>query len=116
MSNDTGRWKARAERNWQIEGVDIRVVQDTGYSRTLLSFPPHETLVITDPHVVNPEFVPLRLSDEAARAVYEALAEYFGGRPITVTDREDLMVERRRVDTLLGAVTSIALSGRPNAI
>jgi hypothetical protein len=45
---------------------------------------------------------PLRLSEDMARAVYEALAAHFGGGPDMTTLRRDYTNERIRVDRLIG--------------
>lgn len=45
---------------------------------------------------------PLRLPEEHARALYEALARYFGGAPDMTVLRADYDAERKRVDRLIG--------------
>lgn len=46
---------------------------------------------------------PLRLSEDSARALYEALGRYFGGDAVSNTQlRTDYNHERARVDMLIG--------------
>ncbi|MCG7285372.1 hypothetical protein MHY85_05200 [Cellulomonas sp. ACRRI] len=48
----------------------------------------------------------LRLPEDAARAMYEALAQYFGGAADSATLRRDYDAERARVDVFIRHLTS----------
>jgi hypothetical protein len=54
------------------------------------------------PDVMHEPGTELRIDGDLARALYEALARYFGGAPDVVTVRADLAHERDRVDRLIG--------------
>lgn len=48
----------------------------------------------------------LRLPEDAARAMYEALAQYFGGAADSATLRRDYDAERARVDVFIRHLTA----------
>lgn len=107
---DGSEFRARAQIDWQMDGVSVSLLQGTGNSAWLYSFDTDRVYSDAEATVPPVEAHPLRLAEGAARALYEALGEYFGGRPVTITDREDLKVERVRVDKLQEAMVAIALS------
>lgn len=51
-----------------------------------------------------PSSEPLRLDEDAARAMYEALARHFGGAPDMAVIRRDYDHEKSRVDKMLDAL------------
>lgn len=53
----------------------------------------------------------LRLPEDAARALYDALAQHFAAEAGTRQTRADLMHERGRVDRLIDTVSTIAVHG-----
>lgn len=107
---DGSEFRARAEVDWQMDGVSVRILQRIGNAAYLYSFDTNRVYSDAESIVPDTEAHPLRLPEGAARALYEALGEYFGGRPVAITDREDLKVERGRVDKLQDAMVAIALS------
>ena len=48
----------------------------------------------------------LRLDEEDARAIYDALGRYFGGSPDALNVRKDYEAERARVDVFIKHLTS----------
>lgn len=61
--------------------------------------------LITDARVVDNDAQPLRLRENDARALYEALAHHFGGHPETASLRKDYEAERARVDKFITHLT-----------
>lgn len=90
--------KARAEYDFERDGVTIYV---RATQNIALSFNTTRVFV-EDPAALVPDLEPLRLELDVARAVYEALSEFFGG---SHTDarmlRRDYDAERKRVDKML---------------
>jgi hypothetical protein len=105
--------KAYAVMDFAIDGVRLAVTHTDPSGR------PHERLSWTwpdririseaDTMVEPPEDAWLRLSNEDARAVYEALAEHFGhaGHDMRAL-RQDYDAERKRVDTFINHLTKPA--------
>lgn len=74
------------------------VVTEISSSRAVLTH--HEGLTEGPP--------PLRIPVDAARALYDALAQHFGGTSNSKQLRADYDAERKRVDKLTDAVLKIA--------
>jgi hypothetical protein len=55
----------------------------------------------------------LRMPDEMARALLDALSAHYGGTSDTRTLRSDLLHERGRVDKVTGALIDALLQRRP---
>lgn len=89
------RFTAYAEQNWVRNGVDIGLREgDVVYNFSQL------TLERVEPGEVGPQ--PLTIPLDAARALYEALAEMLGYSTVNAsTLRQDLIHERRRVDKMI---------------
>lgn len=100
--------KAHIEDDWQRDGIALALVRDTGNrERTLYDF---SGVMMTDYDPAGPQMphddARLRISNEAARALYEALAEHFGhaGHDARAL-RRDYEAERKRVDTFISHLT-----------
>jgi hypothetical protein len=99
--------KAIVAESWQYDGVKVAVVRE------------HQVLTWTQPSVVErdeagemPEAW-LHLQEDDARAIYEALAQHFGGAGHdTRALRRDYDAERARVDKALDALIQAATHGR----
>lgn len=95
--------KAKAEFDMARGGVRIIVSPEPG---VLLLWEPAtykredpQTAAMTEPHEA---WLPLR--EDVARAVYEALAEYYGHDVVNARQlRRDYEAERKRVDKLIDA-------------
>ena len=95
--------RARAEYDPQFLGVRIHVSPRRGQ---ILSFTERPVTHAAPDGEMLPDAEPLRLEEDAARAVYEALAEYFGGSGHdTVALRRDYDAERKRVDRFIDHLT-----------
>lgn len=114
--------KAHIEDDWQRDGVRIALVTDHGgLDRTLYDF----SGVIgvryqaDDSAMVRNDDAPLSLPNDAARALYEALADHFGhGGHDTRALRRDYDAERKRVDLLIDNLTGhprVVVAGGPDA-
>lgn len=92
---------ARAYAERDILGRGIRLSVSPDENQIILWGPP--AVKILDPGVMAPEDARLFLPDESARAVYEALADYFGHAGHDIRSlRKDYDAERQRVDRLIG--------------
>lgn len=104
--------RAYVETDLQMMGVKLAVLRGE---------PPHSQIVTWEqPNVVRldedlaaspPEATWLRLHEDDARAIYEALADYFGhtGHDIRAL-RRDYESERGRVDKLIDHITKKVFS------
>ena len=102
--------KAYIEDDWERDGIALALVLDSGNrERTLYDF---SGLSL---RTYEPDFRPmgenddarLRIRTEAARALYEALADHFGhaGHDARAL-RRDYEAERKRVDTFIAHLTT----------
>ncbi len=101
--------KARAEYDPTMMGVRIAVTRDLGGGRrAYLQWPRFLDVKIYDPAIgaAADDDAWLRMEDEDARALYEALADHFGhaGHDIRAL-RKDYDAERGRVDRLITHLT-----------
>ena len=94
--------RARVELDFPRGGVAIHV---SPRDDVLMSFG-HTSLVARTEAGVVPDAEPLLLAEDTARAIYQALGEYFGGmaadQRLLRRDYED---ERKRVDTFIAHLT-----------
>lgn len=97
--------KARVEYDIFNDGVKVFVKAGD----LLLSFPPVEYHQASEGDGSSTLVGPLMLHEDEARAVYEALASYFGGLGADMTAlRKDYDAERRRVDKFIDLVIRTA--------
>ena len=90
--------KARVEYDVLRDGVRIFVRANN----LALSFPPTDQVLVSDDTESSTQVEPLRLREDEARAVYEALAAYYGGLGADMTAlRRDYDAERKRVDKFI---------------
>jgi hypothetical protein len=61
----------------------------------------------------NAEAPTLRIPTDAARALYDALAQHFGGTSNSKQLRADYDAERGRVDKLIGTLTTLVTKESP---
>lgn len=91
-------WTSQVIRDWTNDGVSILLAHKIDGRRAVYTSAPVEVSEVGE-GLELPPF--MRLKEPAARAVYEALAEYFGGSPATQTQRQDYLHERGRVDRMI---------------
>jgi len=106
--------RARVEYDAQFFGVRAVIGAAGGLRVWPLETGPSRVFVQPGEQAVVPEGSTeyLRLNEEEARALYEALADYFGGTGHdTRALRRDYDDERKRVDRLTDAVVRIAEVG-----
>lgn len=98
--------KAKAEFNIANGGVRIIVSPEPG---VLLLWEPATYQRQAEPATVEPQEAWLGLREDVARAMYEALAEYFGHNIVNARQlRIDYEHERKRVDRFIDAtITTI---------
>lgn len=93
-------FRARAEHDQFMRGVNVYL----GTDHYALSFP-HTERVVIEERAVETVVRPLFLPNDAARALYEALADHYGhaGHDIRAL-RKDYDAERKRVDQFISAL------------
>lgn len=95
---------ARAFVERDLLGRGIRLSVSPNENQIILWGPP--TVKVFDPGAMAPEDARLFLPDEAARAIYEALADYFGHAGHDIRSlRKDYDAERQRVDRFIAHLT-----------
>lgn len=98
--------KAIVKDDWQYDGVKVAILREHHGRRELLTWSLGEVRVLEDEGYARPEDDQesyLRLNDEDARALYEALADHFGHAGHDIRSlRKDYDAERGRVDRLIG--------------
>jgi hypothetical protein len=98
--------RARAEFNFARDEVEIQVANHGGDGVMIYEFPRYDLRYNqrrSEGERIEPK--PLSLPVDAARAVYDALAQYFGNNVDNPTAlRQDYLAERARVDKLIGAI------------
>jgi hypothetical protein len=95
---------AKAKIEWDFRGVRMAVAQERS---VLVWEQPSRRALVEGEYLQTPEVGSewLRLDEDEARAIYEALADYFGhAGHDTRALRKDYDAERRRVDHLIEAV------------
>lgn len=97
--------RAFARDDIEMGGVRIAVVRETNGTRTALTWQPQTARVLIEDAAEHPEDW-LRLHEDDARAIYEALAEHFGHTGHDIRSlRRDYDTERRRVDQFIEHLT-----------
>ena len=96
--------RAYVEFDVLMDGVRIHLAetQHDGSGRYIARFADVEMERHETPGAIVDDPAPLRLPEDHARALYEALARFFGGAPDMAVVRADLQHERNRVDRLIG--------------
>lgn len=94
------------EQDFPMNGVKIHLSQKYGERVTIARFGDVVLQEVTDPAALDNEPQPLRLPENDARALYEALARYFGGAPDMHSLRKDYDAERARVDKFIAHLTN----------
>lgn len=105
--------RARVSEDFAMEGVSVQLVEDTPSAKILRNFKGGSDYIARDESANVPESRDYRLflRHDEARALYEELSRFYGGTASTLTDRADLLVERKRTDKLTDAVIAIATRG-----
>lgn len=121
MSNDlpVGGWYAHVQRDSALFGVTVMLAQRihdayryvTGIGTGDFGGVATTITTIVDAGTMPPPAAHLRIEEDAARALYDALAQHFAGEAGSRQTRADLLHERGRVDQLIETVSSIALAG-----
>lgn len=96
-------WRGRAEYDPARHGVRIALGETIDETRSrILRWTGHAENIERDPGTTLPDDAFLALDDEVARALHEALADYYGGTGHdTRALRADYDAERKRVDKLI---------------
>lgn len=104
-------YKAYTRDNPQADGIDLALIHRAGGVSRAEVLQRSAPIIWSDTDA-SPEPDPaiwFTLSDDAARSLYEALAQHYGHMPgDNRLLREDYVAERRRVDGLLATVSKIA--------
>lgn len=117
--NDTNGWQANVQRDDLSLAVRIMLGRPTGdgflyvtriAARGVGFDDSTTTTLVQDGHAA-PAEASLRLDENAARALYDALAQHFAGEAGGRQTRADLIHERGRVDKLHDALIAIATRG-----
>lgn len=97
--------RAKVEHDFEHDGVAIWLGRKgDGELSTVLPLP-NPVFEHHEAGEILPSAGPsLRLPEDIARALFEALARHFGGHPETVSLRKDYESERARVDRLQQAI------------
>jgi hypothetical protein len=99
--------RAHVELDIYRDALAIRLRNRTDAITVAYSFPRTDLIVTQPGETINAE--PLYLPEDAARALYEALAQWFGNATDNPTAlRSDYLAERGRVDRLIATVSAIA--------
>lgn len=99
------RYRVAIQGDFMRMRLAVRIGQEQGHEFAVRDFGESVIHMVDRETVPDPELQPLWLAEDEARALYEALADYFGhtgndGRAL----RRDYEDERKRVDRLIGAV------------
>jgi hypothetical protein len=98
--------RALVQPDFARDGVAIMLGRSTP-SGTQVVMPMDVVWRHNDPYVALPDDgTSLRLPEDIARALYDALAAHFGGTSDVQTLRKDYLAERQRVDKLIGYLVS----------
>lgn len=108
---NAGGWAARVEYDLLSLGVKVVIGQRTqdgvlyltGITGANTGFAADNTEFVEQGHNA-PDTVSLRVNEDAARALYDALAQHFAGETGGRQTRADLMHERGRVDKMIDAL------------
>lgn len=103
--------QAHAKFDPAMLGVAVAVVRDHGGTRQVLRWQPVEVVTVTEASGIEPPADHwLRLIEDDARAIYEALADYFGHAGHDIRSlRKDYDAERVRVDRFIAHLTGRGL-------
>ena len=94
--------KAYVEADWIADGVKIAVILRRSEATSEVMTWAAPTARVLDAHAAAPDDAFLRLPDDIARALYEALSVHFGGNVVDATRlRKDYDAERARVDLFI---------------
>lgn len=99
--------KAHVRNDWIRDEVKIAVIREAGCDRYVRNWRADAMEQVTEHVAVDPsDDTWLRVSEDDARAIYEALADHFGHNGHdTRALRKDYDAERARVDKLISHVT-----------
>lgn len=98
-------WRAYAQHDYVVRGVAVHLIrhghEGAGYT---IVVPAELTMRDVPPEASNqfhPDEPSLRLTDDMARALMDALSAHYGGTSDVRTLRADLLHERGRVDRVI---------------
>jgi hypothetical protein len=99
--------RAHVEQDFVRRGVAVYLGWTDGADRMHVVEPVTLSVTVTEAGSAAVTSEPsLRLSEELARALLDALSAHFGGSSDVQTLRGDYMAERARVDRLIGYLTA----------
>jgi hypothetical protein len=110
--------EARVSDDYMIDGIAIWIALKHGPGdRRLLRLTPDPGVTSWEEHEPLAQAVPptLKLPDEAARALLDALLRHYQGAEDLRTVRSDLLHERGRVDRLTSGLLQIAIHASGSA-
>jgi hypothetical protein len=99
--------RAFVQQDFARFGVAVYLVQESGEQRYAIGLP--TDLVFQDMDRTEAAAIQeptLRMPEDMARALLDALAAHFGGTSDTLTLRKDYMAERARVDKMIDHLVS----------
>ena len=97
-------WRAHAQHDFLAHGVAVYLGHETNGRATRLAVPAHLELQDVGDSLVQAEPW-LRLNDDIAQALMDALAAHYGGHTHLLTLRADYEAERDRLDKLIDLLT-----------
>ncbi len=103
------RTRAWVETDWLIDGVSIVIATRLEDGRKMVYRPGGDEIVDGQQATVADHGPSLRLREDQARALFDALAEHFGHAAGGQQQRADFLHERGRVDKLTDAVIRMAV-------
>lgn len=112
---DKGGWRAQVSDVGLMRSLQILIGQRTGTGMLYVTgitnegWMPNEHV---EHHQATPDAAHLRIPEDAARALYDALAQHFAGEAGGRQTRADLMHERGRVDRLIETLATVATTVR----
>jgi len=101
--------RAHVQPDLVFNDLAIYLIDDLGTHRVVHQFEVNEQSIEQD-ESVEITARPLRIREDQARALYEALARHFGGSPDIITLQQNLTREQNRVDKFIDV--SVARLGR----
>lgn len=116
-TDDLSGWRARVEDDYLNGSVRLLLARRSGDALIYVTALGTDGFGAMETERVEVNMMPtnagrLRLPEDAARALYDALAQHFAGEAGTRQTRADLLHERGRVDKLIDVVSTVATQAR----
>jgi hypothetical protein len=98
--------RAHVESDFARRGVAVYLGWTDGAGRMNVVEPTTLSVTVVEDSAAVTSAPSLRLTEDVARALLDALSAHFGGSSDVQTLRRDYMAERARVDRLIGYLTA----------